>query len=926
MATSSKTSRKKTARKPTTGKKARRATPKKGAKKARGALSALTPEVRRALGFLGALALCGFVVLALFSYSASDPAISRWTSSGRIENWCGRWGALLSDTLYQLLGWAAWAVLPFSAWTWQRFARRPGGSVARLLTGALSTWWSAAFFGLLFFGDASRDFPAGGVIGEGTAAWLLDHAGVVGAFVVVGIVLLATCTVVFGIEWERVAVRGVDVAEKARPILRRIVVDVARAVGVVVKTLLRWGYEGLHFGAKKSRAQLEQLRAPVVRESEATRRGSDLHSLEPGLGVPIERFEPEMHVDVQPTAAGPAADPQAEDAPLDGHVPTVVGARQMVEVEYEPTSADDSPDTWIDENSDVVAAAPDAESAEESVMSISELPPSLAEAETRGISDSISSAAPEDAPDPPSEGSGAKIEPGNLESGGDASRGQVVQPPVERTLYDLPDLALLDRNERQIGSTDEAELQTLAAVLTQKLLDFGIKGEVTAIRPGPVITIFEFEPAAGVKISKIQGLTNDIAMAMKALRVRIVAPIPGRGVVGIEIPNKERQTVWFRDMLVSDEFQGQDWQLPMALGKTVEGRPCIGDLARMPHLLVGGTTGSGKSVGINAMLMTLLFAKTPEDLRMILIDPKMLEFEPYQGIPHLLHPVVTDPRLASAALKWACGEMDERYKILATWKTRSVALYNAKVERELADWTPEKAEQYAPRDWPETEPYPLPRRLPYIVIVIDELADLMMVASKDVEESIVRLAQKARACGIHLIVATQRPSTDVITGLIKANMPSRIAFQVRSMIDGRTILDQKGAESLLGMGDMLFLPAGVSDLQRLHGPFVSDDEVVRVAEFLEAQGAPSHDPQIDLEQSSSPGGDADPGEYDEVYDKAVYLVAEHGKASTSMIQRYLKIGYNRAARIMDLMEREGVVGPSDGAKAREVLIGPPSTI
>jgi S-DNA-T family DNA segregation ATPase FtsK/SpoIIIE len=346
----------------------------------------------------------------------------------------------------------------------------------------------------------------------------------------------------------------------------------------------------------------------------------------------------------------------------------------------------------------------------------------------------------------------------------------------------------------------------------------------------------------------------------------------------------------------------------------------------MPHLLVGGTTGSGKSVGINAMLMTLLFSKTPEDLRMILIDPKMLEFEPYQGIPHLLHPVVTEPRLAAAALKWACGEMDERYKLLATWKTRSIALYNAKMERELADWTPEKAEKYAPRDWPETEPYPLPRRLPYIVIVIDELADLMMVASKDVEESIVRLAQKARACGIHLIVATQRPSTDVITGLIKANMPSRIAFQVRSMIDGRTILDQKGAESLLGMGDMLYLPAGVSDLQRLHGPFVSDDEVVRVAEFLEAQGAPSHDPQIDLEQPASQEEDVDPSEYDEVYDKAVYLVAEHGKASTSMIQRYLKIGYNRAARIMDLMEREGVVGPAEGAKAREVLVGPPSTI
>ena len=339
-----------------------------------------------------------------------------------------------------------------------------------------------------------------------------------------------------------------------------------------------------------------------------------------------------------------------------------------------------------------------------------------------------------------------------------------------------------------------------------------MKGEVVAIRPGPVITTFEYLPAPGVKVSKIAGLQDDIAMALKALRVRIIAPIPGKGVVGIEIPNDTRQTVWIRDMLASEAFRSEKGALPMALGKSVDGKPRVADLAKMPHLLVGGTTGSGKSVGVNSMLLSLIYTRTPEELRMILVDPKMLEFEMYRDIPHLLHPVVTDPKLASAALKWACTEMDHRYKMLSQWKVRNIANYNAKLEREMEDWTPAKARKYAPADWPENEPPPPPKRMPYLVIVIDELADLMMVAGKDVEESIIRIAQKARAAGIHLIVATQRPSVNVITGLIKANMPSRIAFQVRTKIDGRTILDQNGAEALLGKGDMLFLPTRCGEL------------------------------------------------------------------------------------------------------------------
>ncbi|MCK6506832.1 hypothetical protein L6R53_26250, partial [Myxococcota bacterium] len=509
------------------------------------------------------------------------------------------------------------------------------------------------------------------------------------------------------------------------------------------------------------------------------------------------------------------------------------------------------------------------------------------------------------------------VTPGHLVSGGE-SAGPDLFAAASRA-FELPHLGLLDAHERDIARFDEIELQGLAQTLEAKLADFGVKGEVVAIRPGPVVTTFEYVPAPGIKLSKISGLSDDVAMALKALRVRIVAPIPGKGVVGIEIPNKDRQTVWLRDMLASESFRKHPGPLPMVFGKTVEGKPYVGNLASMPHLLVGGTTGSGKSVGVNAMLLSMLYTRTPEELRLILIDPKMLEFELYRDIPHLLHPVVTEPKLASAALKWACVEMDERYRILSRWGVRNIASYNKKVEHELEDWSVEKAWRYAPADWPGNEAPPTPKRMPYIVIVIDELADLMMVAAKDVEESIIRLAQKARAAGIHLIVATQRPSVNVITGLIKANMPSRIAFQVRTKVDGRTILDQNGAENLLGKGDLLFLPPGVSDLERVHGPFVSDEEVRRVTDFLRDQGSPHYEAQITADDEEEQPLSED--DFDDLYDVAVAYVCRQGKASASMIQREFKIGYNRAARILEFMEREGVVGPADGARPREVLVG-----
>ncbi len=484
--------------------------------------------------------------------------------------------------------------------------------------------------------------------------------------------------------------------------------------------------------------------------------------------------------------------------------------------------------------------------------------------------------------------------------------------------WELPPLALLDTVPHQEALFEPEGLARMASTVEQSLESFKVTGKVTDVRVGPVVTTFEYLPDSGISVRRITGLADDLAMNLKALSVRVVAPIPGKGVVGIEIPSAQRMTIYLRQLLAGPEIRDPRLALPCILGKSVEGKPMIADLAKMPHLLIGGTTGSGKSVGVNGMLMSMLFTRTPKELRLLLVDPKKLEFEAYANIPHLLHPVVTQPNLASAALAWCCKEMEERYELLARWGVRNIRGFNEKVERERESWTPEKAWKFAPRDWDGEVPPPPPEKLPYIVIVIDELADLMMVAKKDVQDSIVRLAQMARACGMHLIVATQRPSVDVITGLIKANLPTRIAFKLRSIMDSRTILDQGGAEKLLGGGDMLYLP-GAGEIERCHGAFVSDDEVMRVTDMLRAQGKPQYIEAITAEAEAA--AEIDESEMDPLYEQAMEVVLQAGKASTSMVQRHLKIGYNRAARIIDLMEQAGVVGPADGARPREVLMG-----
>ena len=526
--------------------------------------------------------------------------------------------------------------------------------------------------------------------------------------------------------------------------------------------------------------------------------------------------------------------------------------------------------------------------------------------------------------------------------------------------YQLPSIQLLNYDVASSSGIDKTAMLELSAKLTQTLENYGVKGDVVAIRPGPVVTMYEFAPAPGTRVNKIVNLTDDLALALEALRVRIVAPIPGKAAVGIEVPNKSREKVFLKEILADDAFRKGRSKLPMALGKDIEGGPAVVDLARMPHLLVAGTTGSGKSVAVNAMITSLLYHCSPEDVRMIMVDPKMLELSIYEGVPHLLLPVVTDPKKANLALRWAVEEMERRYDLLAQMGVRDIASFNEKMAKQHAKVEADKlraaadaaaaaleddlskavaADSPDEADKREWDPRAggaasdargaaksvavTHNKLPFIVVVIDEFADLMMCAPKEVETSVARIAQKARAAGIHLILATQRPSVDVITGLIKANFPSRIAFSVASKIDSRTILDQNGAEALLGAGDMLFSDRGGAP-QRLHGCYVDEVEIHKVVEFLKTQGRPVYNLDIvkprededgDGNQMQLPQGKSD----DDMYDKAVYIVTTTRNASISWVQRQLRIGYNRAARLVEEMEKQGVVSPPDHTNKREVL-------
>ena len=899
-------------------------------------VTTILSERHREIVLLGALLGSTFAMVSLVGYAPTDPT---WLTpgAGEVTNPCGPLGALLADALFQLLGHGAWVVF--------------AGMVLAVLSLAGRQIWrwssallSAALYGVVLAvahlvfrpGDA---FPPGGWMGAVVAESLEAFIGTVGAWLVVVGGGVASATLLFHIRWTRVFSRVVDRAEAWVPVLRRGGGWAASTVGGVAKAGMqrvsgfgmsvarRAGASGMSTARRMGRSLTRGDGAvppsdPGDQGSDAGERSvlevldgdpsdlvpaSEIERTAIGGGVelaevqwvPTEEVDPssellQMFPELTPrpsTAHGSSVPSVFRDEPTrpsDGPVPTVPSD------DWGPTP----PSSPVREARPPVPAPPAAAPALQAAVVVDDLPPPVvAEAQRPEL--------------------GARIQAARFVADRVDDDGESVRKRAPTEPFVLPKLKLLDLVPPQQAEFDSDELRELAGRVEEVLESFKVSGEVTEVRVGPVVTTFEFVPAKGISVRKVNNLADDLAMGLCALSVRIVAPIPGKGCVGIEIPSPKRLNIYLRELMASDAFRKADMHLPVVLGKDVEGGPVVADLAKMPHLLVGGTTGAGKSVGVNGMLMSLLFTKSPDELRLLLVDPKKLEFKMYEEIPHLLHPVVTEPKKAAAALAWACREMDERYELLAHWDTRNIDGYNKKVDRELKSWTDAKARRYAPAGWPDHKAPPMPRKLPYIVIVIDELADLMLVAKKEVEGSIARLTQMARACGIHLIVATQRPSVDVVTGLIKSNLPTRISFKLRSGTDSRTILDTVGAEALLGRGDMLYLP-NAGDILRAHGAFVSDDEVGRVVEFLRSQGAPEYIDAVTAEASESDEvGDED---LDELFDDAMRVCVDAGKASTSMIQRHLKIGYNRAARIVDQLEARGVIGPADGARPREVLI------
>jgi S-DNA-T family DNA segregation ATPase FtsK/SpoIIIE len=535
----------------------------------------------------------------------------------------------------------------------------------------------------------------------------------------------------------------------------------------------------------------------------------------------------------------------------------------------------------------------------------------------------------EPAPEPPP-APAARIEL-NIVKPEEPKKAKVTVPQSTDEKYKFPPLSLLQERVKPSAENSEEEHRRNAENLLRILSEFGVEVTLGEIHVGPVITRYEVVPAAGVRVEKIAGLDKNIALGMRAQSVRILAPIPGKAAVGVEVPNQHPTPVGMREILESEDWAANKSDLPIALGKDVSGKPLVSDLAKMPHLLIAGATGSGKSVCINSIVASILYSKSPKDVRLLMVDPKVVELKIFNALPHMLIPVVTEPKKVPAALKWLLGEMEQRYQMFAKVNVRNILGFNARKKGALP--TPVDAAQASLTgvDPLAADDLEIPERLPYIVAIIDELADLMMVAPAEIETSIARLAQLARAAGIHLIIATQRPSVNVITGVIKANLPSRIAFQVASQVDSRTILDTKGADTLIGRGDMLFSPPGTSRLVRAQGAFVSDEEVQALVEFLKVNGPPVYANEVqaqidraakegDADEADADGEDGDLGDDEELYQQALEVLKSTRRASTSMIQRRLRVGYNRAARIMDLMEEKGVVGPENGSSPREILV------
>ncbi|KAA0875397.1 DNA translocase FtsK [Nitrincola tapanii] len=836
--------------------------------------------------FIGvALALC----LAVWSYDARDPGWSHLGYQPQVSNLMGQVGAWLADFLISFLGFSAWLLPPMLLWPALRFLRRRQvGMIDAVpyimlrMTGAAFVLIPLAMLASMHVANGALSFPfsAGGLVGLA----LSDLA--VSLFSLPGSTLIATTLLLFGLTlYMETSWQG-------------FLEGIGRVIWFIPDSLARLGQLSLPklslpkvpiAKPKMPSVSLPEIKVPSFKTKTADVEIKTNSRVEPDLGVPS--FAPEPM--------------PPEPAPLHP-LPINEALEPHLDLSFKPVPELDTPESPLDFST---ALEPNIQAprVEEGFKNGSNVEATRKQLKIVPLSEAHQPL--QESLDPVSE----------------IARRVSVR-------MSLPSLDLLDAPElKQEQGYSEEQLEQMSRLLEEKLKDFSVIAEVVEVNPGPVITRFEIQPAPGVKASKISNLARDLARSMAVSSVRVVEVIPGKSVVGIEIPNESRQVVHLKEVLGSKAFSEAKSHLTLALGNDIAGNPVVTNLAKMPHLLVAGTTGSGKSVGVNAMLLSLLFKATPEEVRLILVDPKMLELSIYEGIPHLLTPVITDMKEAAGGLRWCVGEMERRYRLMAKMGVRNIAGYNEKVLQAEAEGTPLLDPLWKPQDYglSADEPAPALTTLPYIVVVIDEFADMMMMVGKKVEELIARIAQKARAAGIHLILATQRPSVDVITGLIKANVPTRIAFQVSSKIDSRTILDQSGAENLLGNGDMLFLPAGTSIPNRVHGAFVSDDEVHRTVEAWKQMGPPNYIEDLlsegGSEESAFSGGSGGlyDDEQDALYDEAVAFVTESRKASISAVQRKLKIGYNRAARMIETMEAAGVVTPAGSNGQREVLAPPP---
>ncbi len=873
-------------------------------------------------GSIGVFALALFLIIALFTYNPNDPSFFT-TSHQAVRNACGWVGAYFASLFFEVFGVAAFlipaALFFISAAIFKREGRAriigtlSGMVIAVLaLTVFLSLQWNYVSY-------RGTTLLTGGAFGVWFAQILSHHLNSTGASLVSLMVFSLAIALSTPIS---VASAGSKILGLARVFLTRIVWRAARIVATYFAFLMGLiAMKGAQASARGMEALISALvkRAKAVREANEAKRalkGAEVAAAaragKPLIGPEGEEYSDE---DEELAAAGSAGIPAVEVAPVQLGKPVIPEADNALP-ELEKKSA---MDVLEDGALDAVAGTP---------ISVSELRKAQ-----------LASAANSDG----KLGSIPAILPHEHHKQADlglTASDESKKPPKKRSVlkrggWKLPLTDFLVKPPKIETQVDKDRLYQNAEILTKKFLDFEIEGEVTAVRPGPVITLYEFKPAAGVKVSRIASLADDISMALSAQSVRVIAPLPGKNVVGIEIPSDVRENVFMREFISHSDFTSSKYQIPVAMGKDIAGNVFISDLARMPHLLCAGQTGSGKSVFMNGLITSLLYRFTPEELRMILVDPKMIEFSSYHDIPHLLLPVVDDSTQAASALKWAVREMDRRYRILSMLGVKNLASFNEHVDQigldvledrlNSAENQEEGSEKASGGDWLEAfekdeDGNARYGKLPYIVIVIDELADLMMTAKKEVELSIARIAQKARAAGIHLVIATQRPSTDVVTGIIKANLPSRVSCQLASGVDSKTILDRFGAEKLLGRGDMFFIPPGTSNLLRLHGAYLSDDEINQITSFLREQGKPVYRNEILVDEEAEAEGAEDGDLSDPIFDQAVELAKKNGQVSASFLQRHLRVGYNRAARLIETMEMRGIVSAADGARPRDVLI------